>query len=282
MKKYAFILFFFLICCANCAYAEDYESLKLINSKDWAKYFDELLGYPYDSHGCLHFTPTDIYLLAKTVPQGIPLRIKKYKLVGNDRRWTMDEGREKIPYLIDLTKSTQDIQKHALMFKTYRTEIIFYPSLNKLFIMVNGSPYAQVKALAGLPHNMLMAFDVKKGRPIEWDFMLSTPTDPGEYKILRSTSHYISNAYYKNTIVPFGAWMMKKNGVWSYQKNGKWYKLPKHIVDDIKLSPEKRQYNYFDVSLDKQRKIRAARWASHDFGKYVLLWTKDGKKDRFN
>ena len=253
--------------------AEEYPSIKLINSTDWVDYFEDLLGYVYDSHGCLHFTPSDIYLLYRTVPAGIPLGIKKYRLKENEPPFPM----EKVPYLDEKIGSPQDIEKHALMFKNYRTEIEVYPSLELLVIKVNGYPYARVKALAGLSEEYLMAYSVRKGEPIEWDLMLSTPTDPGEYRVLRTTDHYLSSAYYQNTIVPFGAWIRKVKGVWSYQKNGKWYKLPDHIVMDLARSPDQRQYNYYDVNVDRKGRVVAARYAGNDFGKYVLLWTKNGK-----
>ncbi|MEA3494133.1 MAG: L,D-transpeptidase, partial [Candidatus Margulisiibacteriota bacterium] len=251
---------------------QNYESIRLINSTDWVKYFDEALGYCYDSHGCLHFTPSDIYLLYKTIPAGIPLTVKKYKLKKNEPPFPVD----KIPFLRDKIDSIQDVKKHALMFKNYKSKIVIYPSLNLLFIFVNDYPYAKVKALAGLPYNFLMAYDVQKGRPVGWDFMLSTPTDPGEYKVLRVTDHYLSSAYYKNTIVPFGAWIKKVRGAWSYQKNGKWYKLPDNVVADLARKDEDRFYNYYDLHVDQKGRITAARYAGHDFGKYVLLWTKDG------
>ncbi|MFH1577356.1 MAG: hypothetical protein ABID35_07415 [Candidatus Margulisiibacteriota bacterium] len=273
MKKFLLALTCLLLLVSGSLAEDTYESLKLINSTNWVKWFDKTLGYLYDSHGCLHFTPTDIYLLYKTIPPGIPLTIKKYELKEGDPSFPVN----KIEYLSDMTKSQADITKHAQMFKSYKTEIVFYPSLDLLFIMVNGYPYAKVKALAGPPYNFLMAYDVRKNGAISWDFMLSTPTDPGAYKVLRVTDHYLSSAYYKNTIVPFGSWIKKIEGSWSYQKNGKWYKLPDNVIADLASKDEQRIYNYFDINVDQKGQVVAARYAGHDFGKYVLLWTKDGK-----
>ncbi|MBU0686727.1 MAG: L,D-transpeptidase [Candidatus Margulisbacteria bacterium] len=274
MKRYfLLILMVFLLMSPGVSAAEKYESISLINNTDWVTYFDDLLGDPYDSHGCLHFTPSDIYLLVKTIPNGIPLRIKNYYLKKNDPPFPV----QKVPYFSSLIKAPEDVNKHAAAFKARKTEIVVYPSLNRLFIMIDDAPYAQVKAKAGPPYDFLMAFAVIQGRPIEWDAMLSTPTDPGDYTILRSTDHYISSTYYNNTIVPFGAWIMQKQGVWSYQKGDKWYKLPQHIIYDINFPADQREYNYYDISQDASGKVVAARFAGHDFGKYVLLWTKDGK-----
>jgi len=274
MKKVSLILICFLFALSLSAGTEvAYQSIKTMNSTSWVDYFEDFLGYIYDSHGCLHFTPSDIYLIYRTIPAGIPLSVKKYKLKENEPPFPM----EKVPYLKDRISSPSDIEKQALTFRNYKTEIEVYPSLDLLLIKVNGYPYAKIKALAGLPYEYLMAYSVKKGEPIEWDPMLWTPTDPGKYKVLRVTDHYLSSAYYQNTIVPFGAWIRKIDGKWVYQKNGKWYALPAHVAADLARADEDRIYHYFDVNLDSQRKVIAARYAGHDFGKYVLLWTRDGK-----
>ena len=274
MKKFLWlILLIILLAGGNPALAQEYESVAAINAKDWVKYFDDLLGYRYDSHGCLHFSPSDIYLLYKTIPPGVPLEIKHYVLKKNDPPFVL----EGVAFLSDKTAAPDDINKHALTFKNYPTELIFYPSLNLLVILVNGFPYAKVNALAGPPYDFLMAFDVKKDGPIQWDFMLSTPTDPGKYTFLKPTDHYLSSAYYKNTVVPFSAWIEKIKGTWSYQKNGRWYKAPENVAADLERPAEDRIYNYYDINLDQKGKVSAARYAGHDFGKYVLLWTADGK-----
>ncbi|MFH1387213.1 MAG: hypothetical protein ABIH50_06075 [bacterium] len=253
--------------------AAEYESVELINRTNWAGWFDKTLGYLYDSHGCLHFSPTDIYLLYKTIPPGLPLTIKKYKIKADDPPFAL----EKVPFLFEKTDSPQDIAKHALTFQNYPSELVVYPSLNLLLIMVNGYPYAKVTALCGPPDEYLMAYEVPRGQPVEWDFMLTTPTDPGKYKVLRVTDHYLSSAYYQNTIVPFGAWIKKLNGEWYYQEAKKWRRLPDKVVADLARSAEKRIYNYYDINLDQNGKFAAARYAGHDFGRYVLLWTVDGK-----
>ncbi len=273
MKKYILILLcLFLLAPAGLA-KDSYDSLKIVNGTNWVKYFDDLLGYRYDSHGCLHFTPADIYLLYKTIPAGIPLTVKSYKLKENEPPFDA----AKVPYFVDKIKTDKDIKTQAAMFKNYKTELIFYPSLNMLFIMVNDGAYAKVSALSGVPYNFLMAYDVQKGKDISWDFMLSTPTDPGNYQVLRLTDHYLSSAYYKNTIVPFGAWIKKVKGIWSYQKGSKWYRLPDHVKADLMRPAVQREYNYYDVNVNHSGKVTAARYAGHDFGKYVMLWTVDGK-----
>ena len=211
--------------------------------------------------------------MVKTVPKGIPLRIKSYRFKENDLPFSI----KGLPYLSAITNNEQDLQKHAQTFRTRPTAIIVCPGMQRLFIKVDGLPYAQMKALAGPPQGSLLAFAVKQGQPIEWDIMLTTPTDPGNYSIFRSTSHYLSNAYYRSTVVPFGAWIIRRNGKWVFQKGNKWIRLPAYIIQDLARPVRLQKYNYYDVSLDQAGKIRAARWASHDFGKYVLQWTKNGK-----
>lgn len=250
-----------------------FETVSTINETNFAQKFNDYLGYVYDSHGCLHFTPSDIYLLTQTIPKGISLTIKPYQIKKEEDISFMD----KTPYFAEKTKTSDDIKRDKELFTSSTTEIVVYPSLNKLLIKVKGLPYAKVEALSGPPNKLLIAFDVPKDGQIEWDSWLTTPTDPGNYTILRSTDHYISNAYYKNTIVPFGAWIIKKNGIWSYQEKEKWYRLPQHIIEDLNRPLENRIYNYYDVTVDKNGKIKAARYAGHDFGKNVLLWTVDGK-----
>lgn len=272
MKK-QFLLALVLALILLCGVAFAYESLDRFNKYNWAKYFDQLVGFPYDSHGCLHFAPNDAYLLYKTVPAGIPLTIKNYNLGRNDPPFDL----EKVPYLIDQTADLKALEKHAAVFKNYPTELVVYPSLDRLVIMVNGGAYAQVNALSGLPEYFLLAWEVELNRPIKWDSMLSTPTDPGRYTVLRTTDHYLSSTYYRNTIVPFGAWLRKEAGGWFYQKEGRWFKAPDHVAADLALPPERQQYRYYDQTYDQLGKLTAARYAGHDFGKYVLLWTKDGK-----
>ncbi|MCX5750781.1 MAG: L,D-transpeptidase [Candidatus Saganbacteria bacterium] len=250
-----------------------YESIKIFNSTNFAAYSNRYLGYQYASHGCLHFYPADIYLLTQTIPVGTPISIKPY--TGIEAELQFDP--QKVPYLVGITSNFSDIEKHKKAFKAQKPEIVFYPALNKLLILTNGTPYAQMEVLAGQPYDFLMPLFVSSGQPIEWDTMLSTPTDPGSYTVWGTTDHYISNAYYANTIVPFGALITKKNGTWVYQEKDKWYTLPKNVLDDILLPASDRQYNYYDIEVDAKGKIESLCYAGHDFGKYVLLWTADGK-----
>ncbi|MFH1825881.1 MAG: L,D-transpeptidase [bacterium] len=272
MKK-IFLILLLISCLSSALPAQEFPSLKTLNDTNLAWYFDDLLGYLYDSHGCLHFSPADIYLLTRIVPNGIPLRIKKYSYKEDKLPFSL----AKVPYLTEITSGPRELEKHRAVLSQSKTEIMVLPGLNRLIIMIAGLPYAQVTALAGPEENLLMAFDVRPGLPIAWDSMLATPTDPGNYTLLRSTDHYVSNAYSATTVVPFGAQLFKKSNRWYFEKNNKLYKLPDYIAADLDGGLEQSIFNYYDVSIDANDQITSARWASHDFGKDVWLWTKDGK-----
>ena len=269
--RIALIIFLVLVCSPFYpALGQTYESISRINSTNFAKYFCDLLGYLYDSHGCLHFTPSDIYLLAKTIPPGTPLTIKPY---GSGE---LPEGYDKAQVFNESTNSEQDIKYYADIFKNYKTRLVVFPSAGRLFILINDAPYLQVMTRPGPPANYRMVYRLENNGPIEWDLTLNTPTDAGDYTILRGITHYLSNLYRLNTIVPFGAMMAKRGGHWKFQENNQWHPLPQHIIADLELPKEQRVNDYYESALDGSGKTVSARWGSNDFGKYALLWTKDG------
>ncbi|MFA4967666.1 MAG: L,D-transpeptidase [Candidatus Margulisiibacteriota bacterium] len=270
MKKAGLILIL-VILFAVSAGAATYESIDTLNKMNLARYFSDYLGYYYNSHGCLHFSPSDIYLLFKTVPKGIPMIINKYDEID------VSSNFKNSPFLYDLISKPEEIKSAAAYFKSNPTKLIVYPSLGRLYIIVNDVPYAQIKLLAGPPESFSYPNYIEKGEEIKWDPVLMTPTDPGAYTIWGSTDHYISPTYYNDTIVPFGGLMKNNGGQWMFHEKNKWYILPDFIRQDLLSSSEARIYEYYDTSLDDKGNIVSARWAGHDFGKYVLLWTKDNK-----
>jgi hypothetical protein len=265
----------FVVCCllfvvCSPVSAETYESLSIINAKNWAAYIDDHLGYLYDSHGCLHFTPSDIYLLTQTIPKGIPLKIWGYG------RKTLPADYAAAPYFRDLADTGSDVRKYSALFGQNRTRLEVYPGLGRLFILVNDRPLAQVKTRPG-PEQFYLQENMVTRQTVSSDFSINTPTDAGDYKILRSTSHYISPTYYVITIVPFGAWIEKQGDNWVFQDGEKWYQLPRAIGADLDQPYGRQDNNYYDVNLNGQGEITSARWGNNDFGKYALLWTKDGR-----
>ncbi|HVN67274.1 MAG TPA: hypothetical protein VMT55_02805, partial [Candidatus Sulfotelmatobacter sp.] len=127
--------------------AETYESLSIINGKNWADYLGNHLGFLYDSHGCLHFTPSDIYLLVKTVPKGAKLTIKGYR----DKQ--LPEGYSKAPLFRTLVNDRRDVQKYAETFAAGQAGLVVYPGLGYLYILAGDQPLVKVKTLPGPEHD---------------------------------------------------------------------------------------------------------------------------------
>jgi len=252
--------------------AETYESLGVINTKNWADYISNHLGFLYDSHGCLHFTPSDIYLLVKTVPKGAKLTIKKYGAIE------VPAGYRSVPYFRIQVSTEADVKKYAETFRRGETRLVVYPGLGQLFILVDDKPLVKVKTMPGPSENYRLVFAANNKNGISWDSSLSTPTDAGNYSILGSTAHYLSNTYRDITIVPWGGWLLKQKGHWVFQDdNNKWYQAPAFIGSDLEQPYGWQENNYFDINVDKRGRITAARWGGNDFGKYALLWTADGR-----
>ena len=248
------------------------ESQSLINATNWADFIGEHLGFLYDSHGCLHFTPSDIYLLCKTVPKGARLTIKGY---GDQK---LPAGYSAAPYFRTIVNSQEDVIKYAMTFREGNARLVVYPGLGQIFVVVAGKPLVKMKVSPGPPRNYRQVFAADPAGKITWDQSLSTPTDPGEYQILGTTAHYLSNTYRDITIVPFGAWVVKQKNNWVFQNDDrKWYRAPGFIAYDLNQPYGQQDNNYLDINLDKKGKISAARWAGNDFGKYALLWTADGR-----
>ncbi|MBI5699689.1 hypothetical protein HZC35_05180 [Candidatus Saganbacteria bacterium] len=259
-----------LLICPSPARGETLEAVDYLNSMNWAKLFENYLGDLYNSHGCLHFTPSNIYLLTKTIAPGTSLTIKGY---GETK---LPPAYQNAPFFNAVTNSMQQVESLKEIFKNFKARLVVYPALGRLFVVINDAPYLQMKLQAGMPENYLMVVDLKKGKPIKWDFTLSTPTDAGNYAILRATSHYVSPTYYANTVVPFGGLISRPGGYWSFRENSKWFSLPQHIAADLSRPLGDQDYNYYDIKLDDAGKIISARWAGNEFGKNALLWTKDG------
>ena len=262
------LLFFFVS--STVAIAQEYQSQKLLNDTNWADLIGNYLGYLYDSHGCLHFTPSDIYLLTKTINNGTALEIESYS------QTVLPKGYETVPIFRTIIKTPSDLSAFNQRFDSERTKIVVYPGLEKLFILVDGSPVTQMDILPGPPDFYRQVYGLSSKGKVDWDNQVMTPTDGGSYRILGTTDHYLSNTYRETTIVPFGAWITKSNNQWVFQEKGEWYELPAAVAADLEQPYGSQDLSYYDLSLDSAGKIQSARWAGNDFGKYALLWTKDG------
>jgi hypothetical protein len=267
-----------IVCCLSFLFyapvtAETNESLALINGRNWADYIGDHLGFLYDSHGCLHFTPSDIYLLTRTVPKGARLTIKQYGEID------VPAGYRSVPFFRTQVSTEAEVKKYAEAFRSGRASLVVYPGLGQLFILVNDQPLVKVNTSPGPTENYRLVLEAARGKGgVRWDASLSTPTDAGDFTILGSTAHYLSNAYRDITIVPFGGWLLKQGDRWAFQDdNKKWYRAPAFIGQDLEQPYGQQDNNYFDINVDEQDRITAARWGGNDFGKYALLWTVDGR-----
>ncbi|MFA5113889.1 MAG: L,D-transpeptidase [Candidatus Margulisiibacteriota bacterium] len=252
-----------LLALVTGALAQDgFESLRLINAANWGKLFNEMLGAIAPSKGDLHFAPVDAYLLYRILPVGLPLTVKPYHLAGADPSFRP----EAIPFLADITLAETDIEKHQKRLGQNASAAV-YPSLGRLFLLADGAPYAQVRVAAGPVEDFLLPNDP----------FLNKQTPAGWYKLSARTNHYLSGAFYEESVVPFGAWLQPVNGTWSYQEGGAWFRLPGRIAADLAAAPDRRVGRYFDVQTDSDGRITAARWGDNRFGRYALFWSVDGR-----
>lgn len=247
------------------------KSKEILNKTNFASYFRDYLGFPYDSHGCLHFSPSDIYLFYKTIPTGTKLVIKSY---SDTSPGFIDNS---LSFFDSVVMNEEDIKKYTALFKERNTYMVVYPTLSRLYIFVDDRPYVKMYVHPGPRQAYLMLEDVKKGMPLKKDFVTATPTDPGTYHILKKTDHYISPTYSGITQVPFGAVMQKINGIWKYREQMRLVPVPQFIQDDLAQEEGERYYDYFDPAYDKDGKLISIKWVGNDFGKYAVTWTKDGR-----
>lgn len=250
----------------------EYKSLDTINSSNLAVIFEKYIGYLYDSHGCLHLTPSDIYLLTETVSKGTPLEIRDYS--GAKPEFDL----AKVPFFNSSVMSQDDIEGFRKFFGSNKTKLIAYPSWNRLLITVNGKPSVQTRMLAGPQNNLRRPMYIENGGRIIWDPITAGPTDSGTYSVFAPVKDYISATYRENTLIPFGGEIQKEGRYWYYKRGGKRYRVPQNVAQDLAFPESQRTYNYFDIVKDQKGRTISLKWGSHDFGRYTLLWTNDGKK----
>lgn len=254
------------------AFSDSYESINQINSINWTKYVNGSLNYLYDSRDCLKFTPSDAYLLTKTIPKNTTLTIKAY----NDQNITAEMLNA--PYFSESVNSAQDIETYAKLFQNNQTKLILYPSQKRLYITVNNIPKFQVTCFPGPKEEFKQLVAMTKNGFITLEAAPIKPTDQGDYKILDKTSHYIDRDQFDLTVVPFGALIKKEDdGSFSFRDGKQTYILPKSLADDLSLPFENIKYAYYDLDYDQSDNIIAARFGSNPYGRGMLFWGKQEK-----
>lgn len=164
MKRIVIFLIILLSFAAGSS-AQTFEGINSLNSINIAQYLNDQLSTPPRSpRGDLLFSPSDVYLLARTIPEGISFRIKSY--YEENEGYSLDE----VPNFCELASTGADLAKIRELFKRHETAIIVYPAIEKLVIFVDAEPFAQVNAIPGIP-------EIK-------------PTDAGNFKTFGATEHF--------------------------------------------------------------------------------------------
>ena len=256
MRRLSWLILLFLILLTTAR--ADYESLNLINRANWGRFVDDLIMPLPPSQGALNFTPVDIKLLCRLLPAGTPLTIKPYRLPNKPSL-----NPAKVPYLVSQVRSRADLDQ---IFSAQSTEVIVYPSLNRLIIYVNQLPFAQVVVQAGPAESRRQVKGVNDF--ISWESVIAAPTPVGQFTVLGSANNYLSGSYYRQSVIPFGAWLVRQQNNWVYQYGERWYQAPPWVLSDLSLPPAQRQFKYFDLAVDG----RALRWGENPFGADILYW----------
>lgn len=252
MKKILFPIFILVLLTAGAA-GQSYQSLDRINGYNWGSFLGRLLVPPEDDYGCLKFLPADLTLLSRTIKAGTPLLIENYERTEE----------LSLPLLVELVSNETEVNALSDYFSTKETALVFYPKIGRLIIYAGGEPFAGMVVTAGAPYPYQPVLD-----PLD-----SAPTEPGNYAVLGFADHYVSGIHYIETLVPYGAWIVKKIGTYFYNQDGVWYRVPKYVEQD--LAGNRFEYDYFDVTKGVGG-FESGRWGSNRYGRQVMLLTKDG------
>lgn len=261
------VVFLFVIL-QTLIFAQTYESISILNNTNFVRfinnsYFTSLKK----SNGDIHFTPIDIYLLAKVLQEGVTVEvmadytIPKYSL----------ETLEVFSDIVDF----DNIKSYERIFRENDVKIEIYPAINKAVVLVNDSPYVQLKVSTGPTKEFSRILRILKDDEIYFNDLQSFPTTSNRYETLEIIQDYISNSNPSTTIIPFGTVITHEDRIWKYEYKGKTFSLPEEIATDLELAYAERKYNYLDIKIDpKTQKTNSAIWAGHPFGKYTITLYK--------
>ena len=245
---------------------EDIASVTALNNYNFGVLLNQMLGDLYKSHGCLHISPINVYLMNNILPVGARLTIKPYTEKA-------DPALSALPPLASLVKFDDDIAKMAKKFSTpAEVEVVVYPGSNLFVIYLKKQAFAIMKTETGFQAkvNLLKGRDAT-GKPL-FENNIAYPTPDGNYTILKKLINYVSNIYYKTTIVPQGAQMRKEGDKWLFfNEKGKWTGVPDVIQADLALPAKQRIYEYYDIARNESKDPIRAKWGSNTFGKYPIL-----------
>lgn len=248
------------------------QSVGALNQYNFGRILNDILGNLYRSHGCLHVSPRNSYFLYEILPVNARLRLNSYQTRLSE------EAYQEVSMLADLVNFEEDLTKlKETLQTTSEVKIIVYPQSGLWLINLKDQPFARVRVRVGpqTKRYQLLSRD-EKGRPI-FETHLAYPTTPGNYRIFRKVTDYVSNIYYNITIVPMGGEIKRQDNPWSFQdKSGRWRSLPKDIADDLAKPAEARTYSYYNETVNSIGEVVRLRWGSHPFGKYAIQTTKDG------
>ena len=247
-------------------------SAEEINRYNFGVLLNQILGNLYKSHGCLHLSPRDAYLVYSSIPVGSRINIFNYNKLPNL------ETLEALPYLADLVDFKEDLTSVASTLASSITTIEVFPLTGDWIIHEKSGPFAKLSIKGGPKEKMHMVERWDEfGNPI-FSPNLAYPTSSGTFYIFKKVESYQSKLYKDTTSIPMGAVIKKKGDYWIFEDlNGNWKRVPEAISIDLAVPQSDRDFAYYDTTTDKDGSIIQTRWGSHDFGKYSLTMSKNKK-----
>lgn len=273
MKNFILGIFFLILFQQN-TFANDNNLIKALNSYNINKIEQTFLGYQYDSHGCFHFYPRDIYVLYRIIPKGSLFIINNYKKNAPIKY-------KRLPLLASKISSTRDIKYYQNLFTNKNFEAKAFPKDDLWVIFHNKKPLFKIKTIGGPKKNYYLSFGADTNKKITFEKSLAHQTTPGTYYFWGGDKDFYTPYYNDTTLLPIGSKISQQyNGSYVYEKKGKTYPLPKSIKEDMKNQCDILNFKYYDIKQNKEGRIKEAKWCSNDFGKYVIYWSRDKKSIR--
>ncbi|MCX5749941.1 MAG: hypothetical protein NTZ10_06860 [Candidatus Saganbacteria bacterium] len=244
-----------------------------LNNYNFHILFNNMLGYLYKSHGCMHLSPYNSWMLYKLLPVGSRITIKPYPQ-------KIDNGIfSSTPYLVELIQYESDVEDIAKKLSEKNAcTVELYPGSEILLIRYKGSPFGKMYFVPG-PENKMYPMQGRdeKGLPY-FDDNQAYPTTTGTFYVFKKVIDYHSPTYRDTTEIPMGSLIIFKDGEYVYRNpKGVFIPVPEAVEQDLSKKSDDRNFEYFKVKKDDSGKIIEAGWGSNTFGKYALMISKDKK-----